>query len=84
MKQFGVTFPVLLDDTKTFPASNAYGLATVPSIFWIAPDGEIQVSSVGWSRQDIEEIARKAAGSNGANVTPLFRADEKIAEFRAG
>ena len=84
MKQFGVTFPVLLDDTKTFPVSNAYGLATVPSIFWIAQDGEIEVSSVGWSRQDIEEIARKAAETNGANVSPLFRSDEKIAEFRAG
>ena len=35
VKQYGVTFPVLLDDTKTFPVSNAYGLTTVPSIFWI-------------------------------------------------
>jgi len=84
MKQFGVTFPVLLDDTKTFPVSNAYGLATVPSIFWIAQDGEIEVSSVGWSRQDIEEIARKAAEANGAGLAALFRADEQIAEFRAG
>lgn len=84
MKQFGVTFPVLLDDTKTFPVSNAYGLATVPSIFWIAQDGDIQVSSVGWSRQDIEKIARKAAEANAAPVTPLFRPDEQIADFRAG
>jgi peroxiredoxin len=84
MKQFGVTFPVLLDDTKTFRVSNAYGLTTVPTIFWIAPDGEVQVSSVGWSRQDVEEIARRAAETNGANVMPLFRAEEQIAEFRAG
>jgi hypothetical protein len=74
----------LLDDTKTFPVSNAYGLTTVPSIFWIAQDGEIQVSSVGWSRQDIEKIARKAAEANGASVMPLFRAEEQIAEFRPG
>src|SRR6202049_1467810 len=59
MKQFGVTFPVLLDDTKTFPVSNAYGLTTVPSIFWIAQEGEIQVSSVGWSGPDIEQIHLK-------------------------
>jgi peroxiredoxin len=84
MKQFGVTFPVLLDDTKTFPVSNAYGLTNVPTIFWIAPDGEIQVSSVGWSRRDIEEIARKASKANAAKVMPLFRAEEKIAEFRPG
>jgi len=84
MKQFGVSFPVLLDNTKTFPVSNAYGLTNVPTIFWIAPDGEIQVSSVGWSRQDIEEIARKAAETNTANVMPLFRSEEQIAEFRPG
>src|SRR5712671_2540778 len=25
-KEFGVTFPVLLDDTSSYPVSNAYGL----------------------------------------------------------
>jgi len=35
-KEFGVTFPVLLDDTQKYPVSNAYGLTNVPSIFWIA------------------------------------------------
>src|SRR5881398_1498083 len=34
IKEYGVTFPVLLDDTHTFPASNAYVLTNVPSIFW--------------------------------------------------
>ncbi|MGH9513169.1 MAG: peroxiredoxin family protein [Terriglobales bacterium] len=84
IKQYGVTFPVLLDDTKTFPVSNAYGLDTVPSIFWIAQDGEIQVSSVGWSRQDIEKIARMASEKASEVRKPLFRPDEKIADFRAG
>ena len=84
MKQFDVTFPVLLDDSKTFPVSNAYGLTNVPTLFWIAQDGEIQVSSVGWSRQDMEEIARKAVQVTGESAKPLFRADENIAEFRPG
>ena len=39
IKEYGVTFPVLLDDTESYPASNAYGLTNVPSLFWIAPDG---------------------------------------------
>src|SRR5438067_11150777 len=30
MKQFVVTFPVLLDETKKYPASNSYRLAHVP------------------------------------------------------
>ena len=71
IKEYGVTFPVLLDDTRTFPASNAYGLTNVPSIFWIAPDGEIEISSVGWDRQEIEDMSRKAAGTSGACQTNL-------------
>jgi peroxiredoxin len=84
LQKFGVTFPVLLDDTHTYPVSNAYGLTNVPTIFWIAPDGEIEISSVGWSRQDIEEINRKAADASGHGPIPLFQPREQVAEFRAG
>src|SRR5256885_6112850 len=35
MKTFGITFPVLLDEAKKYPASNAYGLTNVPSIFLV-------------------------------------------------
>jgi peroxiredoxin len=83
-KEYSVTFPILLDDTNTYPASNAYGLTNVPSIFWIAPDGEIEISSVGWERKEIEEMNRKAGKSTGDAIQPVFHADEEIADFRAG
>jgi len=84
MKKYGITFPVLLDDTKTYPASNAYQLTTVPSIFWISQAGDIEISSVGWSRQDFEEIIRKAASASGQQPKPVFQPAEQIADFRAG
>ena len=84
VKEYGVTFPVLLDDTNTYPASNAYGLTNVPTTFWIGQDGEIEVSSVGWERKAIEEINRKAAESNGDGPKAVFRADESVPDFRAG
>ena len=83
-RHYGVTFPVLLDDTKSFPVSNAYGLTNVPTAFLIGEDGEIRISSVGWVRQEFEEIARKAAESAGTSPQPLFQASEQIADFRAG
>ena len=49
-KRFGITFPLALDDTKKYPASNAYGLTIRPTLFLVAPDGTIEVSSVAWSR----------------------------------
>src|SRR6202035_4821569 len=84
LKQYGVTFPVLLDDTHTYAVSNAYGLTNVPTLFWIAPDGEIEISSVGWVRKEIEEINQKAAGRATERVRPVFRPGENVPEFRAG
>jgi hypothetical protein len=64
--------------------SNAYGLTNVPTIFWIGQDGEIEISSVGWERKEIEEINRKAATFTGEGAKPVFRADEQVPDFRAG
>lgn len=83
-REYGVTFPILLDDTNTYPVSNAYGLTNVPSIFWIAPGGEIEISSVGWERKDVEEMNRKAAKTTGDGPEPVFHAGEEVADFRAG
>jgi peroxiredoxin len=84
MKEFGITFPVLLDDTKSYPVSNAYGLTNVPTIFWIAQDGEIEISSVGWVRKEIEEVNQKSAEALHAKLTPVFMSGEPIDDFRAG
>lgn len=84
IRRYGLTFPVLLDDTKKFPTSNAYGLTTVPSSFWIAEDGGIEISSVGWSRKEFEEMVGKAAAASGSAPKPVFQPTEQIADFRAG
>jgi thiol-disulfide isomerase/thioredoxin len=83
-KEYGVTFPVLLDDTKTYPVSNAYGLTNVPTVFWSAQDAEIEMSSVGWDRKEIEEINRKAAEISGGAAKAVFHAGEVVADFRPG
>ncbi len=84
IREFGVTFPVLLDAPDAYPVSNAYGLTNVPTAFWIAPDGEIEVSSVGWVKADVEEIGRKMAEAGGAAPAVLFRPGEDVRDFRAG
>jgi peroxiredoxin len=83
-RQFGVTFPVLLDELNRYPVSNAYGLTNVPSIFWIAQDGEIEVSSVGWVKADFESINRKMAESGKAAPAAIFKPGEDVRDFRAG
>jgi peroxiredoxin len=84
LKEYGVTFPVLLDDTDAYPVSNAYGLTNVPTIFWIAEDGEIEIASVGWVRKEIEEINHKVAEATGDGIKAMFHPGEEVADFRAG
>jgi peroxiredoxin len=89
VKQFGITFPVLLDEIGNYPVSNAYGLTNVPTVFWIAPegatdDGEIEISSVGWVKADFEQINRKMAETGKAAPAVVFQPGEDVRDFRAG
>jgi peroxiredoxin len=84
LKEYGVTFPVLLDDPRTYPVSNAYGLTHVPTIFWISPDGRIEVSSVGWMKKEIEEINHRVSQTAQGPLKPVFLSGEQVADFRAG
>ncbi|MGA2387752.1 MAG: TlpA disulfide reductase family protein [Candidatus Sulfotelmatobacter sp.] len=83
-KEFGITFPVLLDDTKTYPVSNAYGLTNVPTIFWVGQDGEIELSSVGWVKADFSDINRKMAEFAKTAPAIVFKPGEDVRDFRAG
>jgi peroxiredoxin len=84
LKEYGVTFPTLLDDPTGYAVSNAYGLTNVPTVFLIGQDGEIEVSSVGWFKKEIEEINQKLAEAQKTPPRPLFQAGEDVRDFRAG
>src|SRR5882724_4589601 len=54
-KEFGTTFPMVLDEKqKGYLASNAYGLTSVPTIFLIETDGTVKVSCMGFDKKDLE------------------------------
>jgi len=84
VREYGITFPVLLDDPQNYPVSNAYGLTNVPSIFWAEPGGEIQVSSVGWDRKEIERISSLMSELSSIPPAQIFAPGEKIPDYRPG
>ena len=78
LDRFGVTYPTLLDQAaESYPASNAYGISSVPSLFLVEPDGRISKSFSGFSKRDLEDLGQRAAVS-------LFRPDEKVPDWKAG
>ena len=83
-KEYGVTFPVLLDDENGYIVSNAYGLTNVPSIFLIEPDSTVKVSFTGFDKKDLETIAAELALRRKMARTPLFRPDEVVPANKPG
>ncbi|MGA2980954.1 MAG: TlpA disulfide reductase family protein [Terriglobales bacterium] len=84
LKEYGVTFPTLLDDPNGYAVSNAYGLTNVPTLFLIGQDGKIEISSVGWVKQEVEDINRKLAAAQQTALPPIFQPGEDVSDFRAG
>ena len=84
IRQFNLTFPMLLDPVGKYPVSNAYGLTNVPTTFLISPEGEIEFSTVSWSRADIEQLNRRLAAASNAATAQIFQPGENVAEFKPG
>ncbi len=79
LKEYRITMPIALDDTRTYPVSNAYGLTTVPTFFLVNPEGGIGIASVGWMREEQEQFYRALAGGG-----EYFHANERIPELKYG
>ena len=82
-RELGVSFPLLFDDIP-YPVSNAYGLTNVPTLFWISPEGKIDLTSVGWSKPDFETINRRMAEAGAIATVSLFQPGEDVRDYRGG
>jgi len=77
-RNFGVTFPTLLDSEDAgYPASNAYGISSVPTMFLVAPDGTLERVIEGWNRIDMAALGDRAGMT-------LFRAEDNVPAWKAG
>jgi peroxiredoxin len=83
-QEFGVKFPLLVDDESTYTASNEYGITNVPSVFLISQDGKILERSVGFGKRDLENMAKEAARATNRPVAPLFRPGEVVPDQKPG
>ncbi|HTQ55432.1 MAG TPA: TlpA disulfide reductase family protein [Bryobacteraceae bacterium] len=76
--EFRISFPMLLDTEESgYPASNAYQISHVPSLFLLSPDGTVAWSLEGFNKREFQALAGQVG------VTP-FRAGENVPEWKAG
>ena len=84
-EEFGVTFPILLDQKeKNYAASNAYELTNVPTIFLVEADGTVKISCMGFDKKGLESIAAVLAERKRIAPAALFRPDESVPAHKPG
>jgi peroxiredoxin len=82
-KEFGVTFPILIDD-EPYETSAEYGLTHVPTLVLIAPGGQVKISGDGFSKSDLLEIRRWLAQHFNVKPAELFKPNEQIPAYKPG
>ena len=76
--EFGISFPMLLDTEESgYPASNAYSISHVPSLFLVDRGRKIVWSLEGFNRREILAVASYAG------MSP-FLPGENVPEWKAG
>jgi peroxiredoxin len=65
-------------DTAPYPVSSAYGLAAVPTLFLVGPDGVVADAVAGWDREGWNRVAAAAGAS------PVSADGDGLPPFRPG
>jgi peroxiredoxin len=82
-KEFGITFPVLIDDYP-YETSRAYGIRFVPTLFLVSSSGQVELAGDGFSKVDLLEIQKWFGKHFSLNPPPLSLPTEKVPEFKPG
>jgi peroxiredoxin len=82
-KEYGLTFPLLIDDYP-YETSRNYRLEYVPSLLLIGTDGKISIASEGFSKADLLAIHKALAQQHAVVPAALFQPYEQIPEYRPG
>jgi peroxiredoxin len=74
---------VLLDDAP-YSVSSEYGLAYVPTFFYVEQDSKIRQVVESFARADLQTINERIARANDKLPVPFFSPEEDVPEFRPG
>jgi peroxiredoxin len=78
IKRFSIGLPILLDrEDAKFPASNAYEISSVPTMFLVERDGSVSRVIEGWNKREVEWLGKQAG------VNP-FRENDNVPAWKAG
>jgi peroxiredoxin len=82
-REYGLTFPVLIEG-EGWPVSQQYDPDATPTLFLIAPDGTVELTSVGFDKAELNEIARRLAEHLGQEPVVIAEESDGNPPFKPG
>jgi peroxiredoxin len=83
-RRYGLTFPLIVEGEE-YPVSTAFEIMATPSVFLIAPDGNVAYVTMGFLKPGLDALGDAAADAIGEPRAPLVtEADGDIPMFVPG
>lgn len=83
VEEYGLSFPILLEPPP-YPVSRSFHVEAVPHLIWITPQGTIEETLVGFSRQGLQTLAERLAERTGQSAPALFPEGDPAPSWRPG
>jgi thiol-disulfide isomerase/thioredoxin len=81
--EFGLGFSSI-SEQPPYPASDAYGVRVVPTLFLVGVDGMVLRSVESWDRDGFNSVSRQLAELSGLPFQPISRPGDGLPPFRPG
>ena len=82
-RQHGLTFPVLIEG-EGWPVSQQYDPEATPTLYLIGPERTIEMVSVGFYKEELNEVSRRLAAHLGEAPQVIAEEDDGNPLFRPG
>jgi thiol-disulfide isomerase/thioredoxin len=76
IRRTGVSYPILVEGDD-YPISRAFDIFATPTVYVIDKNGEITYTTMGFLREQVNDIAAAAAAAVGREAEPIVSANEE-------
>ena len=83
-EQFGMPSLRSVPDLEPFPASNAYDIDSVPTMFLVDADGRIDDVVQSWDREGYNRVSARLAELTGAGFVEISNESDGLPAFKPG
>jgi len=82
-QELGLTLPLLIEG-EGWPVSKQYDPEATPTLFLIDEDGTVELTSIGFDKAELNEIARRLAERLGVEPQEIAAQDDGNPLFKPG